>query len=212
MRPASWSSARWGEKRRNQSRAPGGVVLVTFAETKVTQGAGAEQPAIMLLSVGEADTMKSRPRGGFVIQTLDPGFRRGDDSLMISRPINLIVIDLHMKHLHPRHTLVTKDEGELVNQGLPVEGIDAAAQHVVYFKRQLCMHLVQLRQLVELDQGEPGEHRRQQFDDQISARQGEPEDNEADTGEDKEKTVADRFCVIVTILIHRIAYPAFRVA
>jgi len=75
MRPASWSSARWGEKRRKFSRAPGRVVLVTFAETKVTQGAGRSNPQL-------AFKVKSRQRRLLIIHYLDPGFRRGDGNLI----------------------------------------------------------------------------------------------------------------------------------
>jgi len=46
---------------------------------------------------------------------------------MIRRAINLLLIDIHVKHLHPWNAFVAKDEGELVNQSLPVEGIDATA-------------------------------------------------------------------------------------
>jgi len=52
MRPASWSSARWGEERKGFSRAPGGIFFRGFLlaeQKKATQGAGEEQPAIMLL-------------------------------------------------------------------------------------------------------------------------------------------------------------------
>jgi len=49
MRPASWANARWGEERRKQSRAPGGLFFRGFLlaeQKKATQGAGAEPPAI----------------------------------------------------------------------------------------------------------------------------------------------------------------------
>jgi len=48
-RPASWASARWGEKRRKLSRDPGGIFFGGFLlaeQKKATQGAGAELPAI----------------------------------------------------------------------------------------------------------------------------------------------------------------------
>ncbi len=90
------ASARSGEERRKKSRAPGiRVSLVTFfaRAKKVTLGRGRSIPDSN--NAGEArstknnitphptplpqgDKMKSRPKGGFDIQTLDPGFRRGD--------------------------------------------------------------------------------------------------------------------------------------
>jgi hypothetical protein len=36
-------------------------------------------PPLTLSLKGRGDKKKSRPKGGFVIQTLDPGFRRGDE-------------------------------------------------------------------------------------------------------------------------------------
>ena len=56
------------------SRAPGGVVLVTFAETKVTRGAGRSNPQL-------AFKVKSRQRRLLIIQCLDLRFR-GDDSCL----------------------------------------------------------------------------------------------------------------------------------
>jgi hypothetical protein len=54
------------------------VVLVTFAETKVTQGAGRSNPQLVFERRQSRHNEKP-PKGGFVIQTLDPGLRRGDD-------------------------------------------------------------------------------------------------------------------------------------
>ena len=51
--PGELASARWGEERKKQSRAPGGLFFRGFLlaeQKKATQGAGAEPPAIMQLS------------------------------------------------------------------------------------------------------------------------------------------------------------------
>ena len=103
--------------------------------------------------------MKSRPKGGFVIQTLDSRLRgnnskesfRGDDGpSVINRPIHVIVVVLDMEHLDARHALVTQHESEFVDQGLPVEGFDAAAQHVVEFQRQFLVLPFQPGQLATI--------------------------------------------------------------
>src|SRR3990167_8631559 len=86
-------------------------------------------------------------------------------TLMVGRSINLIVIHIHIKHLHSRYALVAEDEGELVDQGLPVERIDAAAQDVVDVERRFLVFLLQPRQFVEITQRKPGVRHRQQFDD-----------------------------------------------
>src|SRR3989344_2297556 len=46
MRPASWANARWGEERRKQSRAPGGLFFRGVKQREVTQGVGAVSPGL----------------------------------------------------------------------------------------------------------------------------------------------------------------------
>ncbi len=87
-RAALWAadelaSARSGEERRESSRAPGGVVLVTFAETKVTQGAGRSNPQLAFeiarkarepfktwipASAGMTTIMKKPPEGRLLVK------------------------------------------------------------------------------------------------------------------------------------------------
>jgi len=74
LRPARWSSARWGEERRKFSHAPGVLLFGDFLLDKqenVTRGAGAEPPAIMLLRSRARRANHSRPG-----PRLSPGWRR----------------------------------------------------------------------------------------------------------------------------------------